>query len=112
MARESAALDEVATELETWPGVRLERHVDGTISAHYHHSHLGTLYPGLDVAELPFQGIERDALIDDGAAEPASATPESTGVSHDLRGPSDITAVLDLFDRRYHNVRGEAEPAT
>jgi hypothetical protein len=34
-------------------------------------------------------------------------TPESSGVSHDLRGPADVTEVLELFDRRYRDVRGE-----
>ena len=28
-------------------------------------------------------------------------------MSHSIRGPSDITAVLELFDRRYRDVRGE-----
>ena len=38
------------------------------------------------------------------------STPESSGVSHDLRGPSDVTEVLELFDRRYRDVRGEDSP--
>jgi len=53
---------------------------------------------------------EHDERIEHGDAEPAELTPESTGVSHDLHGPSDVTAVLELFDRRYRDVRGEDEP--
>jgi hypothetical protein len=30
-------------------------------------------------------------------------------VSHDLRGPGDVTAVLERSDRRYRDVRGEDE---
>ena len=48
------------------------------------------------------------AVTSDGSdAEPAEITPDSSGVSHDLRGPSDVTAVLELFDRRYREVRGK-----
>ena len=37
-------------------------------------------------------------------------TADSEGVSHTIRGPSDITEVLELFDRRYRDVRGEDDP--
>jgi hypothetical protein len=103
-------VDEIANELDTWPGVRIERRDDGAVLVRYEHSELGVLYPDLGVAELPFVEIERDELIEHGDAEPAEATPESVGVSHGLHGPSDVTAVLELFDRRYREVRGEDEP--
>jgi hypothetical protein len=105
-----AIVDDVANELATWPGVRIERGEDGAAVVRYEESILGFLYPERGAAELPFLDIERDELIEHGEAEPADVTPESTGVSHDLRGPSDVTAVLELFDRRYREVRGEDEP--
>jgi hypothetical protein len=37
-------------------------------------------------------------------------TPDSRGVSHGVHGPADVTAVLELFDRRYRDVRGEDDP--
>ena len=40
-------------------------------------------------------------------AEPAKLAADSSGVSHSIRGPADITVVLELFDRRYRDVRGE-----
>ena len=43
-------------------------------------------------------------------AEPEDRAPESLGVSHDVQGPSDVTAVLELFDRSYPDVRGEGDP--
>jgi hypothetical protein len=105
-----AFVDEVANELDTWPGVHIERRADGAALVRYEHSELGVLYPDRGVAELPFLGAEHDELVEHGYAEPAEATPESTGVSHNLHGPADVTSVLELFDRRYREVRGEDEP--
>lgn len=110
MARADAFVDEVANELNTWPGVRIERRADGAAVVRYEQSELGLLYPDQGVAELPFLDAEHDELIDSGQAEPAELTPESSGVSHGLRGPSDVTEVLELFDRRYRDVRGEDDP--
>ena len=44
------------------------------------------------------------------AREPADLAPESERVTHRIEGPSDVTAVLALFDRRYRDLRGEDEP--
>ena len=71
---------------------------------------LGVLDPDRGVAELRFAAPERDALVEEGEAEPAEPAYESENLSHDLRGPSDVTAVLELFDRRYRDVRGEDDP--
>jgi Family of unknown function (DUF5519) len=106
----SAFVDEVANELNTWPGVSIERRSDGAALVRYERVELGVLYPDRGVAELPFLGPEHDELVERGDAEPAETTPESYGVSHDLHGPSDVTAVLELFDRRYRDVRGEGDP--
>ncbi len=105
----SAFVDEVANELNTWPGVRIERRSDGAALVRYAQTELGVLYPDRGIAELPFLEPEHDELVERGDAEPAETTPDSYGVSHDLRGPSDITAVLELFDRRYRDVRGESD---
>src|ERR1700722_5916424 len=110
MADVSAFVAEVANELATWPGVRIERRSDGAAIVAYEQSELGLLYPDRGVAELPVPDREHDLLIEHGDAEPAELTPDSTGVSHPIRGPSDITAVLELFDRRYRDVRGEDDP--
>lgn len=110
MSRPDAVVDDVANELATWPGVRIERRQDGAAVVSYERSELGVLYPDRGVAELPFLGAERERLVEEGDAEPDLVTPESAGVSHDLRGPSDVTEVLALFDRRYRDVRGEDGP--
>jgi Family of unknown function (DUF5519) len=106
----SAFVDEVANELATWPGVRISRREDGAAIVSYEHSELGVLYPEQGVAELPVGDREHDLLIEHGEAEPAELTAESEGVSHSIRGPADITEVLELFDRRYRDVRGESDP--
>jgi hypothetical protein len=108
----SAFVDEVANELATWPGVRIERRVDGAATVSYEHSELGVLYPDRGVAELHVLGREHDVLIEHGDAGPAEYTAGSAGVSHSIHGPADITEVLELFDRRYRDVRGEDDPYT
>jgi hypothetical protein len=104
----SAFVDEVANELVTWPGVRIERRSDGAAVVTYEHSELGVLYPERGLAELPVLEREHDVLIEHGDAEPA--VTDSVGVSHSLHGPADISDVLALFDRRYRDVRGEDDP--
>lgn len=106
----SAFIDEVANELDTWPGVRIGRRDDGAALVSYEGVELGALYRDRGVVELPFLEDEREQLIERGAAEPAETTPASSGVSHSLRGPSDVTEVLELFDQRYRDVRGDDGP--
>jgi hypothetical protein len=89
------------------PSDRVERRSDGAAIVRYEHSQLGVLYPERGVAEVPVPDREHDILIEHGDAEPAELTADSFGVSHPIRGPSDITAALELFDRRYRDVRGE-----
>jgi hypothetical protein len=112
MSRSTPLVDEVANELATWPGVRIERRADGAALVLYDRAELGILYPDRGAAEFPVLDVEHDELIEHGEAEPAEETPESAGVSHEIHGPSDITAVLELFDSRYRNVRGDDEPYT
>lgn len=110
MADVSAFVDEVANELASWPGVQVERRADGAAAVRYEHSELGVLYPDRGLAELPVPKREQNVLVEHGDAEPAEQTADSTGVSHSIRGPADITEVLQLFDRRYRDVRGEDAP--
>jgi hypothetical protein len=112
MGHFEALVDEVANELATWPGIRIERRSDGAALIQYDDVELGVLYLDRGVAELPVLDVEYDELIEHGEAEPAETTDDSSGVSHDVHGPSDVTAVLELFDRRYREIRGDDEPYT
>jgi hypothetical protein len=97
---------EIANELDTWPGVRIERRSDGAALVRYKDLELGVLAPDRGVVELPFAHLEHDELVQHGDAEPAvDSPPGSEMVSHNVEGPSDVTAVLELFDRRYRSAR-------
>lgn len=110
MPRSTALVDEIANELDTWPGVGVERRADGSAVVRYEQFELGVLDPERGIAELSFSHAEHDELVEHGEAEPADAAPQSRGVTHEVEGPSDVTAVLELFDRRYRDLRGEDEP--
>jgi hypothetical protein len=103
-------IDEVANELDTWPGVHVERRADGTHAVRYEQLELGVLDSERGVAELCFSHPEHDELVEHGDAEPDAASPDSDRVVHSVDGPSDVTAVLELFDRRYRDLRGEDDP--
>jgi hypothetical protein len=105
-----ALVDEVANELATWPGVHIERRDDGAAVVRYEDLQLGVLYVNRGIAELPLVDDERGELIEHGEALPAELDSGEEGVSHAIAGPSDVTAVLELFDRRYRDVRGEDDP--
>ena len=110
MSRAAAFVDEVANELDTWPGVRIERRADGAAVVFYQRLVLGILDRARGAVELGVSRSEHDELIEHGDAQPDPSMPYSDAVSHDLRGPSDVTAVLGLFDRRYRDLRGEDDP--
>ena len=110
MSDAAALVDEIANELETWPGVHTERRADGAAVIRYEQLELGVLDRERGVAELRFSHPVHDELVEHGDAEPADPVPESDVVRHDIEGPSDVTAVLELFDRRYREARGEEYP--
>jgi hypothetical protein len=112
MAHEEELVDELANELVTWPGVSVGRRADGAAIVRYEALELGVLYPERGVAELSFWHRDRDKLVEEGDAEPAGDAPESERVTHSVEGPSDVTAVLELFDRRYRELRGDDPPYT
>jgi hypothetical protein len=110
VSRAAALVDELANELDTWPGVRVERRPNGPVVVRYDQIEMGVLDRDRGVAELRFEAPERDTLVEHGDGEPAEPAYESENLSHDVRGPSDVSAVLELFDRRYRDLRGEDDP--
>lgn len=110
MSHAAALVDEIANELATWPGVQIERVSEDVALVRYEQLELGVLDRERGRAELRFSDLERDQLVEHGDAEPSDSLPE--GVSHAVQGPSDVTAVLELFDRRYRELRGEDDPYT
>ena len=110
MSHAAALVDEVANELETWPGVRIERASEHSLLISYDGVELGVLDRESGTAELRFTAPERDQVVEHGGALPAEPVLAGENVSHDVQGPSDVTAVLARFDRRYRDVRGEDDP--
>ena len=110
MPHADALVDEVANELATWPGVRIERRADGAAVVSYERRELGVLDRDRGVAELPVLSSDYDELVEHGDAEPDDSVPDSYAVSHDIHGPADVTAVLALFARQYRELRGEDAP--
>jgi hypothetical protein len=106
----SALIDEIVSELDTWPGVHAERRSEDLIAVRYEHLDLGTLDRSSGVAELHFSPAERDELVEHGDAEPTYPSHDAVNVGHDVRGPADVEAVLTLFRRRYRDLRGEDDP--
>jgi hypothetical protein len=105
-----AFVDEIANELDTWPGVRIERDLGSpTAVVRYEDLELGVLDRERGQAQLHFSHAEHDDLVEHGDAEPVGELDRRT-VVHDVEGPSDVTAVLELFDRRYRELRGDDEP--
>jgi hypothetical protein len=103
-------IDEVANELDTWPGVRVEPSSSGAHVVRYQQLELGVLDRDRGVAELRFSHPEHDELVERGDAEPDAAMPDGDVITHDVGGPSDVAAVLALFDRRYRDLRGDDDP--
>ena len=106
----AALIDEIANELDSWPGVHIERRPDGAALVRYEQLELGILDRDNGIVSLRFSRPERDELVEHGDAEPSPSMPDSDIVSHSVNGPADVTAVLELFDRRYRDLRGEEDP--
>jgi hypothetical protein len=112
VSRAAPLVDEIANELDTWPGVGIERRSDGTTSVRYERVELGVLDRDRGVVELRFSPPEYRELVERGIAEPAESMRASDLVSQAVEGPADVTAALELFDRRYRELRGEDDPYT
>jgi hypothetical protein len=105
----AALVDEIANELDSWPGVQIEKRGDGAALVRYEQLELGVLDRDRGVVRLRFSLAERDELVERGDAEPVDLI-EPDEVTHTVNGPADVTAVLALFDRRYRDLRGEDDP--
>src|ERR1700730_1553136 len=103
MSRAAALVDEIANELASWPGVRIERLSEAAALVRYESLDLGVLDRQRGLAERRFSNPEREELVEHGDAEPSDSMPE--GVSHGVHGPADVTTGLGLFDRRYTDLR-------
>ncbi|HEV7585165.1 MAG TPA: luciferase family protein [Solirubrobacteraceae bacterium] len=107
---DAVLIDEIANELDTWPGVQIDRSPDGAAVVRYEHLELGILDRDNGIASLRFSPAELEELVEHGDAERSPSLPDSDMATHSVNGPADVTAVLELFDRRYRELRGEDDP--
>jgi hypothetical protein len=110
MAHPTELVDELANELATWPGVRIALRGPGDALVLFREHELGVLHRERGEAEIRFVRGEAQELIEHGDAEPDDPARGREWVTHSVEGPSDVTATLELFDRRYRELRGEDEP--
>lgn len=110
MSHATALVDEIANELDTWPGVNIELQSPSNALVRYENLVLGALDRDRGVAQILVSPPEYEELVERGDAEPSDPVAGHERVSHGVEGPSDVTAVLDLFDSRYRELRGEDEP--
>ena len=110
MAHPAALVDELANELDTWPGVRIDVRGPDDALVLYEQHELGVLRRERGLAELRFAHVEHEELVERGDAAPRDPAPESGWVTHSVEGPSDVTEALALFDRRYRELRGDDQP--
>jgi hypothetical protein len=109
MSDVTGLVDEISNELDTWPGVEIGPRADGAAVIRYEDLELGVLDRDRGVAELGFSYPVREEVTERGDAEAADSAPDSDRVRHGIEGPSDVTAVLELLDRRYRDLRGEED---
>jgi hypothetical protein len=108
----AAFIDKIVSEMDSWPGVHADRRSADLIVLSYEDLDLGELDRSSGVAELHFSPAERDELVEHGDAEPTYPSHNAANVSHEVKGPADVEAVLELFRRRYRDLRGEDDPYT
>ena len=73
MSHAAALVDEIANELDTWPGVRTERRADGAAVVRYEQLELGVLDRDRGVAELRFSHPVHESSSS--TATPSRPTP-------------------------------------
>lgn len=109
MPHAAELVDELANELETWPGVRIVNAGPDEARVVYEQIEFGILRRESGIAELHESHGEHEELIDEQLADPDDADPASNWVRHSVEGPSDLTRVLELFDSRYRDLTGDDE---
>jgi hypothetical protein len=100
---QAGALDRIAGELLSWPGVTSAAHRFGGLEFRLGRIELGHVH-GDRLADLPFPKSVRDELIERGEALPHHVLPDSGWVSRPIRSPEDVDSVIELFRLNYERI--------
>jgi hypothetical protein len=92
--------DAVRRELLVRSEVTESPHRFGGIEFRLGRRELGHLH-GDRMADLPFPRRIRDELVAAGRAQPHHVLPDSGWVTRRVRGPEDVTAIVELFRLSY-----------
>jgi hypothetical protein len=92
--------DLIAKEVGSWDGVVVSPHRYGGIEFRVGRRELGHLH-GDRLADIPFPISIRERLVQEGKADVHHILPKSGWISRRIRGPQDVTAVIELFRMNY-----------
>ncbi len=96
---------EIASAVQSWPGVTGHPHRFGGIEFQLNGHELGHLH-GSRQADLPFPVRVRQELVASGKAQPHHILPETGWVTCYIHGAEDVPAVIALFRLNYERLSG------
>ena len=96
--------EDIATEVQSWPGVDAAPHRFGGVEFRLGRRELGHLH-GDRIADLPFPRRVRDELIAAGRARPHHVLPESGWITVSIRSPEEAAHAVELFRMAYDRAR-------
>src|ERR1700727_911889 len=102
--------EQIASVVESWPGVEAASHRFGGIEFRLGRRELGHLH-GDRIADLPFPRRVRDELIADGRARPHHVLPDSGWITVSISRPAQVERTIELFALAYERAEEARRPA-
>src|SRR5947207_6680573 len=96
--------EQVATAVQSWPGVEAAPHRFGGVEFRLGRRELGHLH-GDRIADLPFPRRVRDELIAAGLARPHHVLPDTGWVTASITDVGGVDGAIELFRLSYERAR-------
>ncbi len=96
--------EQIATVVESWPGVEAAPHRFGGVEFRLGRRELGHLH-GDRIADLPFPRRVRDQLVAEGRARPHHVLPESGWITVSIGSTEEAERAVELFRMAYERAR-------
>jgi hypothetical protein len=96
--------EQIATVVQSWPGVEAAPHRFGGVEFRVGRRELGHLH-GDRIADLPFPRRVRDELIAEGRARPHHVLPDSGWITVSITSADEAEGAVDLFRRAYERAQ-------